>query len=436
MKKILILFLLISGVVSAQKSPNEAKIRAMVDNLKKYDFQPIVAEFDSSLKKSMDTTRLGKMWRGLVSNNGQLQSITGVDVAKQGAMEVNYAHIQLEKRKFDIRIIFNDNGTVRAFNFIPPVEARANYQIPSYAKPELMEEKSMEVLSGNYKLNGMLSLPKGKSKVPVVILVHGMGANDKDETFGPLKIFRDLSYGLTANGIGVFRYDKRTKQYGSKVLREKDFNLRAEILDDVLSAINTVKMDPSVDTNHIFLCGHSYGATMLPFLADEAKVAGYIFLAPDNRPVEDIMLANATDAMQSATNPRQKAQFDTMKAEIARVKLLKSDPTAFNDSVMLLRFPVRFWKDLRTYDPMLKAKSIRQPLLVMYGERDYQVVKSIYAEWKSTVSGKNFTYKSYPSLNHFFVDGKEKSTSEEYKKPGNFSLTAINDMANWVKGVK
>ena len=57
-----------------------------------------------------------------------------------------------------------------------------------------------------------LELPVGKKKALVVILVHGSGPQDRDETVGPNKPFRDLAHGGTWH-CNEFRYDKRTERY-------------------------------------------------------------------------------------------------------------------------------------------------------------------------------------------------------------------------------
>ena len=61
------------------------------------------------------------------------------------------------------------------------------------------------------ELPGTLTLPAGQGPFPALILVHGSGPGDRDETVGPNKPFRDLSEGLNERGIAVFRYDKRTR---------------------------------------------------------------------------------------------------------------------------------------------------------------------------------------------------------------------------------
>ena len=49
-------------------------------------------------------------------------------------------------------------------------------------------------------------------------MVHGSGPNDRDETVGPNKLFRDLADSLAAYGIASLRYEKRTRVYGAASL--------------------------------------------------------------------------------------------------------------------------------------------------------------------------------------------------------------------------
>ena len=44
-------------------------------------------------------------------------------------------------------------------------------------------------------LTGTLTLPVGPGPFPAAVLVHGSGPNDRDETVGANKIFKDLAEG-------------------------------------------------------------------------------------------------------------------------------------------------------------------------------------------------------------------------------------------------
>ena len=43
------------------------------------------------------------------------------------------------------------------------------------------------------ELPGILTVPKGEGPFPAVVLIHGSGSSDKDETVGSLKPFKDLA---------------------------------------------------------------------------------------------------------------------------------------------------------------------------------------------------------------------------------------------------
>ena len=96
--------------------------------------------------------------------------------------------------------------------------------------------------------------------------------------------------------------------------------------------------------------------------------------------------------------------------------------------------PARYWLDLRDYKPAEMAKELIQPFLFMQGGRDYQVTMIDFDGWKKALLGRtNVEFKTYPAVNHLFIDGEGKSTPDEYGRPGHVSETVINDIADWVK---
>lgn len=91
-----------------------------------------------------------------------------------------------------------------------------------------MDKKIIIGQETNYPLNGILSLPDiASAKVPAVVLVHGSGPADMDESIGANKPFRDIAEALSAQGIAVLRYDKRTKIYGKQLFTGVDLICRA-----------------------------------------------------------------------------------------------------------------------------------------------------------------------------------------------------------------
>ena len=92
------------------------------------------------------------------------------------------------------------------------------------------------------------------------------------------------------------------------------------------------------------------------------------------------------------------------------------------------------WLDLRGYHPEEVARGLHQPMLILQGERDYQVTMDDFSTWKTALAGRtNVEFKSYPRLNHLFMEGEGVSSDEEHIKPGHISELVVDDIANWIK---
>lgn len=93
-----------------------------------------------------------------------------------------------------------------------------------------------------------------------------------------------------------------------------------------------------------------------------------------------------------------------------------------------------YWLSLRGLKPVETAAKLRQPILVLQAERDYQVSMADFELWEKGLAGrKNVEFKSYANLNRLFMDGKGKSTPAEYEEPGHVAKEVIEDVAAWVK---
>jgi hypothetical protein len=121
---------------------------------------------------------------------------------------VVYVTCEFQRGKLDTKVVFDGNKITGLFFVLS-----GTYKPPPYADSSKFEEREISIGKGIWSLPGTLSLPKGVGFFPAVVLVHGSGPHDRDETIGPNKPFRDLANGLASRGIAVLRYEKRTKQY-------------------------------------------------------------------------------------------------------------------------------------------------------------------------------------------------------------------------------
>ena len=75
-----------------------------------------------------------------------------------------------------------------------------------------------------------------------------------------------------------------------------------------------------------------------------------------------------------------------------------------------------------------------RPMLVLQGDRDYQVTAAEdFDGFRRALGGRaNVTFRLYPGLNHRFIAGEGPSTPEEYERPGHADARVIADIAGWL----
>jgi dienelactone hydrolase len=368
---------------------------------------------------------------------GKLGRIGEPVVARDGRNTLVSFPVQFSKVSVNIQFTLTDSGQLAGLYFrpanapLPPV-----WQRPTYSRPELFREREVTVGDDAWKLGGTLLVPVGKPPFPALVLVHGPGPNDRDESIYSNKIFADLAVGLASRGLAVLRYDKRTKTYSAK-MSDMDYTVEQETVEDAARAAALLRHQPEIDANRIFVLGHSLGGYLAPRIAaQDGRLAGLVFLAANARPVE-IMALEQNEYVASLGNgpsPEVQKRLADLRAEVLKVKNLA--PGKGNPPV-LMGLPLAYLLDLKGYDPLAAAKRLSIPMLFLQGGRDFQVTMKDFDLWKSALGGRsNVTFRTYPALNHLFLAGEGKSSPAEYRVPGNFSAEAVSGIANWLLAQK
>lgn len=433
MKKlfIFVLILLILSITFSQVDENLIA-KNFVILLDEEKYEEAVEFFDASVKNLISANKLEELWKSLERQVGNFREILGVRNEVVDSYKIVYVTCEFDLIDIDIKIVFSNKKIVGLFfQQAPP---RKGYVPPYYVKVDSFIEREVKI-GKDFPLPGKMVIPKGEGPFPLVILVHGSGPNDMDETIGPNKPFRDLAWGLASFGIASLRFDKRTKVYPGKFSEFKDgFTVMDEVIEDVLYAIELVKDFEEIDNNKIFILGHSLGGMLAPRIASLSKdVAGIIIMAGPTRPLEDLILEQTKylSELDGIIDENEKAQIKLIEAEVQKIK----DPELekkYPPNYLILDVPVSYWADLKKYDPVLTLANLQIPAIILQGERDYQVTLKDFEGWSKLASDERISLKIYSKLNHLFMEGEGKSDPQEYYKEGHIPEYVIKDIAEWI----
>lgn len=301
------------------------------------------------------------------------------------------------------------------------------------AAPLSFTERDLKFPSGSLSFPATLCLPAGaKGKVPVVVLVHGSGAHDRDETIGPNKPFRDLARGLAAEGIATLRYEKRTHAFLAQI-NPSTLTLDDETIDDAVAALAFARTLPEADPGKVFILGHSQGATFSPVIAERGKARGAILMAAMERPVDQTIQEQIAFQGKRAGKPDEEIakQVDGLKKTFARVRSGEAP-----DQEMVFLANALYWRSFLSHDTLAELRRLQAPVLLLQGGKDVQVLKVDYDLARQALAGKAPEMAEahwFPDLNHLFFPVEGDPTGAEYGREANIPAEVIRTIGAWVR---
>lgn len=409
-----------------QLSHSQLRAQDFVALLGQEKFSLASDEMDAHLRELLPAHVLQSLWESLQQDSGtfeDMQVLKAEPTRQRGVERV----VVVAKFKQDILDFVMTINAGKIASFV--VRPHPNFVEPSYAKKASFVEVPLDVVSGKFNLGATLCLPQGKGPFPAVVLVHASGPHDRDETVGAIKVFRDIAWGLASNGVAVLRYEKRSRQYPN----ERLLTVNEETVDDAVAAVKTLEAREEIDSKKVFVLGHSLGAVLVPRIAEQtANVAGFIVCAAPTQSLEDVIFSQVEFVERASGIGSDSKTIESARDEMKQVKQLSLESTKGGPLLGLER---SWWLDMQKYDAVQATKKIQRPVLLMQGEKDYQVGLKDFATWKAAVSDKpNFTLKSYPNLSHAFAKAGDQPGPSDYLSPLNVSDEVIQDLAIWIKG--
>ncbi len=418
-------------VYISDPDPDQLKerARAYIRLLDSGEFEAAHEKFTERAAESITVARLERAWNGTAGEKGSLQEITGTEYRGTGDTgDVVAVRAQFEDGSQQFIFVFTPAG-INGFRIVPV--QTAEWTPPAYVDQSAFAERELTLPGpGNCSLGATLTVPERTQPMPGVVLVHGNGALDRDETIGPNKTFKDIAWGLASRGIAVLRYDKRTNACD---VDRADATIDDIVTEDALTALDRLRGVERVES--VFVAGHSFGGLLAPRIANrDSNLAGLVMFAPGPaRPIADTIVAQTEHLvnLDGTVTDAEREQLEQVRAVAEKIRTLDID----DDEVVNNYGGDEYYRTLKEYDHTTSVQNLSIPRYLAQGGSDWQVtVEEDLDIWRTALEDESTaTVKVYPDLNHHFQESAGKETAQEYREPeSHVANRLVVDVASFV----
>lgn len=404
-------------------------------------FDELRDRFAPELRGQVSPQQLEQGARTVAAQLGRLESAGEPQVRVAQAGTVVVVPLRYEKGPAWLYVTMDGEGGLLGFAFGPaPVaagESPAAYSTAPYADPSRFEAKQVTI-GDRVKLPGTFTVPKGESRYWAIVLVHGSGPNDADETIGPNKPFRDLAEGLASRGVAVLRYDKRTyvlnqdaRLRGQPGMLETAWTPEGEVLEDALAAVRWVAGQAGV--RGVVVLGHSLGGMLAPTIAARSQgvVQGIVLMNANARPLEELIAEQLAylAGLDGQVISEEHRQIDEARDAAQGLRERRIPPTG-----TILGIPAAYLYALHGLAPVPAAQRLDIPMLLLSGGRDYQVPEADWELWKQGLSGRpHASFRRFANLNHLMLPGEGPPSPEEYLRAAHVDQAVVDAIVAWLE---
>ena len=324
----------------------------------------------------------------------------------------------------------------------------ARPQTPAPPFPYRSEEVVFDnAAAPGVRLAGTLTLPEGPGPFPAAILITGSGPQDRDETIEGHKAFAIWADALTRRGVAVLRFDDRgvaasTGNFGAAA--GEDF------ASDVKAVFDGLAARPDIDPARVGLIGHSEGATVAHLAMDDGlRTAWLVTLAgpavsggeiiteqvrlialASGAPSEAIEVAVAVQRQLMTAVAANADDGEAVRREVEAV-LLANGQTATQATQNAAVMSGAWYRGLVAYDPAESIRTMRVPMLAVYGGKDLQVPADQNAPVVSRLK-PDADVVVLPGLNHLFQPAETGLMAEYGQIETTLDPSVIRTVVDWV----
>lgn len=296
-------------------------------------------------------------------------------------------------------------------SFAPPVGALYTAREVSFRTP------------AGINLRGTLTVPpRGTgAQVPAIVTITGSGPQDRDASITGVKAYRpyyQLADTLGRRGIAVLRLDDRGA--GSDVGPLSVTT--ADLADDIRAAVAYLRAQPEIDARRVGVVGHSEGGTIAPMVA-----------AADSALAAVVIMGGSVSPGRELITFQQRYVVDSMARLLGQQRDAALAQYARNTDSVAATMP--WMKFFLEYDGRPAAARVRAPVLILHGEKDYQVPVAEAEKAAAAIragGNRDVTVRVFSGTNHLFLP--DAGVGFSYEKLPSFTVKSevMGAIADWL----
>ncbi|OFW35456.1 MAG: hypothetical protein A3F70_16295 [Acidobacteria bacterium RIFCSPLOWO2_12_FULL_67_14] len=294
--------------------------------------------------------------------------------------------------------------------------ASATARTVVYSNPT---DEAVNIPAAGFNLAATLTWPKGgrpagNARVPVVVLLSGAAADERDGLVAGVPILGQLAGALADAGYLAVRFDKRgSGQSGGRA----ESTTLGDHAEDVQAIVRWLADRRDVDRSRIAVLGHNEGAwTALLAANRERRIAAVAAVAAPSAGGADRWLE------------RQRHELDRLSLppaeRVAKIELQQR----INEAVITGRgwealppevrsqADTPWFQSFLTFDPVRVIEDVRQPLLLLHGELDAEVpvthVDRLAEAVRTEGRSRSVSVVTVRGVNHLLVPAQTGDLSE------------------------
>ena len=303
-------------------------------------------------------------------------------------------------------------------------------------------DEAVQVQSSGFSLAATVTTPVNHEtppdgRWPAVLLVPGSGVVDRDETIFGIPIFGQLANALADAGYLVMRYDKRgVGQSGGRI----ESATIEDYANDAREMVKYLNRRDDVDRDRIVVVGHSEGGWVSLLAASrERRIAALAMLAVPGTSGAELALEQqrtALDLMQTEDIERQEKV--ALQQHIQDAVLGKGPWDGIPENLRR-QADTAWFRSFLEFEPAELIRKTRQPLLIVQGELDRQVLPH-HADRLEELAGARTRREStvevvrLPGINHLLVPA-ETGNVDEYSRLWNQTVSpdVVSALTGWIE---